>query len=90
MQNIIIQRYHLAALSLIVAAASLIAANISSYYWVYFGRAGLLLLVIAGVPYAPWKSLTRSNSNIDMVAQRVEKEARPNDLIVVPARLVNY
>ena len=83
MRNIIIQRYHMACISLIVAAATLIAANIASYWWLYFGRIALTVMAASMLFVAPWNELNKRKSNIDVVAQRVEKEARPNDLIVV-------
>src|SRR6266480_139622 len=83
MQNIIMQRYHLAVISLVAAAASLIAANISSYYWIYFGRIALVLMAMTMLPFAPWGKLHERKSNIDIVAQRVEADARRSDLIVV-------
>jgi hypothetical protein len=83
MKNIVIERYHLALISLIVAAATLIAANISWYYWLYFGRIALVIMTAATLFYAPWTKLDERKSNIDIIAQRVETDARPNDLIVV-------
>ena len=83
MRNIVIQRYHLACISLVAAGASVIAANISWRYWRSYGRIAVGVMAMGAVALAPWGKLNERKSNIDVVAHRVETDAGPNDLIVV-------
>ena len=83
MRNIIIPRYYLTLMSLIAAAATVIVANISSRCWSYFGRIVVVVMALSMLLFIPWRELHERNSNIDMVTQRLEKEAFPNDLIVL-------
>jgi hypothetical protein len=83
MRNIVIQRYHLACISLIAAAVTLIAGNISWRYWIFFGRPALVLMVMGLVVLAPWQNIGERVSSIDAIAYRVETDAGPSDLIVM-------
>ena len=77
------QRYFLALVCLIAAATAHIAANINGRYWTPWGRFFLIALAIGSVPLAPWEKIHQRNSNMDAVAQRLDQEALPDELIVV-------
>lgn len=82
-QNPPVQRYFLALVCVIVAGVTLLAASITWHHWVFFGRAALMAAGVAMVFFTPLAQIKERQSNIDVIAQRVGRDAAPEDLIVV-------
>src|SRR5205823_1255094 len=47
------------------------------------GRVALTMAALLVMPFASWQLLTQRQTNIDIIAHKLEQEAGPNDLIVV-------
>lgn len=82
-RNVPLQRYFLALLGVMAAAAALIASNVAADFRLRLARMGLVLVAMLTLVFAPWKKISQRQSNIDQIARQVEKDSRPNDLIVV-------
>ena len=76
-------RYFLALTCLVAATADLLWANLPRPDWLRVTRIGLVLLATIWVPFAVWPKIVQAESNISIVADTVEKNMRPGDLIVV-------
>jgi hypothetical protein len=76
-------RYHLAIFCLIASAADLLLANLFHLFWLRLARFATVLGVTLMLPYAAWPAVVERQTNIDIVAQKLEKDAGPNDVIVI-------
>jgi len=77
------ERHYLALICVLAIATDLIVANLCRDRVVRVAR---LIFVLAGIlmfPFAAWPRVIERQSNIDIIAARLQKEANPNDLIVV-------
>ena len=77
------ERYFLALTALLAATADLMLANLFRHYGFRVARLGLVILATIGLPFTVWPKIVQAESNVAIVAETVEKNARPDDLIVV-------
>jgi len=75
--------YFLALFAVVAAAIELIASVLSRNLWVRCVRLVIVIAIVVLFPFATWRQLLRPRTNIDAVAQKLQQEAKPNDLIVV-------
>jgi hypothetical protein len=75
--------YYLALLSVLAAALDLMIAVFCSVKWIRVARLTFSSAALILLPLADWPALVERQTNIDFVARKLEKVARPNDLIVV-------
>ena len=78
-----LQRYYLALFCFVACIADLLVAALSPMIFARFARIALVLGLIVVQPFAEWSMITSRETNIDSLAQRLEKEATPNDVILV-------
>lgn len=83
LQNEPLARYFLALLCLIAVTLDLIVATLCRFYWVRLGRIIFVAAAVIALPLAAWSEINKRQSNIDLVAKKLELEAAPGDLIVV-------
>ncbi len=76
-------RYYLVLFCLLASAADLLLANLSRLYWLRLARFATVLAGTLMLPYAAWPVVVERQTNIDIIAQKLEKDAGPNDVIVV-------
>jgi hypothetical protein len=76
-------RYYLAFVCLVAVAADLIVANLSRSHWIRLTRMFLVVAAIFTLPFAVWPKIMERQTNIDIVAAYVEKNAHAGDLVVV-------
>jgi hypothetical protein len=76
-------RYYLAIFCLVASAADLLVANLYHLFWLRFSRFATVLVVTLMLPYAAWPAVVERQTNIDIVAQKLEKDAGSNDVIVI-------
>jgi hypothetical protein len=74
--------YYLAPLFVLAAALDLIVAQLSQIAWIRVARLGLVAAFLIALPLAAWPIITKRQTNIDVVAQKLT-DATANDLIVV-------
>lgn len=77
------ERHYLALICVLAIAADLIVANLCRDRLVRIARLIFVLTGIVIFPLAAWPRVIERQSNIDIIAARLQKEANPNDLIVV-------
>ena len=77
--------YYLALISILGAALDLVAASLSKIAWIRIGRIVFVLVALVGLVFADWPKVTERQTNIDIVAHKLEEIAAPKDLIVVSA-----
>jgi len=75
--------YYLALLCVGAAATDLIVATLSRFLWIRLLRLGFVIAALLTIPSAIWPRIIQRQTNIDIVAQKLQKDAAPNDLIVV-------
>lgn len=76
-------RHFIPLVALLAATLDLLMAELASINWLRLTRLGLASTALLFFPFAVWPDLIKRQSNIDNVAHQLEKEAGPNDLIVV-------
>jgi len=76
-------RYYLALLCLVAVAADLIVSNLSRSHGIRIARLILVVGATLTLPFANWSKITERQTDIDTIVQKLEREAQPNDLIVV-------
>jgi hypothetical protein len=76
-------RYFLAGFCLVASAADLLFANLFRLYWLRLARFATVLIGSLILPFLLWPAVVQRQTNIDVVAQELEKDAGPNDVIVV-------
>jgi hypothetical protein len=74
--------YYLAPLFVLAAALDLIIAQRSQIAWIRMARLGLVAAFLIASPLAAWPIITKRQTNIDIVAQKLA-DATASDLIVV-------
>jgi len=77
------EHHYLALVCLIAAVTDLMVVNFSKCDSVRLVRVVIVAAAICTLPFVVWSRICERQSNIDIVAARLEKDARPNDLIVV-------
>lgn len=75
--------YFLAIVCLLASAIDLIIANLCQFRWVRLGRLLFTAAALVAIPFAVWPEITKRQTNIDIVAQSLEREIGANDLIVL-------
>jgi hypothetical protein len=75
--------YYLPLLCVIAGAVDLIGTALTEVRWVHIGRLLLTTAALLILPFTSWSHVSERLTNIDIVAQKLEAEAAPNDLIVV-------
>ena len=75
--------YYLALLCVGAAAIDLIVATLCRFLWIRLLRLGFVVAALLAIPLAVWPEILQRQSNIDIVAQKLQKDAGPDDLIVV-------
>jgi len=77
------ERYFLALTILLAATVDLLLANFLRHHGLRIARIGLVILATIWLPFTVWPQIVQAESNVDIVAEAVEKNAGPADLIVV-------
>jgi hypothetical protein len=77
------ERHYLALNCVIAVATDLVVANLCRNYWIRLTRIIVVVAAILLLPFVLWPKIIERQTNIDIVAARLDKDARPNDLIVV-------
>ncbi len=78
-----LQRYYLAFFCLLAAAADLALAHLCHFHWLRLARISAVLIGMVTLPFAVWPHLVKRETNIDILAEKLGKDAGPNDLILV-------
>jgi len=76
-------RHFLPMVAILTANFDVIIAHLANHLWIRLGRVALTVAALLVMPIASWQTLTERQTNIDIVAHRLEQEAGPNDLIIV-------
>ncbi len=76
-------RYFLALLCVFAVAIDSIISVLSRIQWVRLARLVFVIGLMIALPSAAWPMINQRLTNIDTIAQKVEREAGPNDLIVL-------
>lgn len=76
-------RYFLALICLLVATADVLWANLPRPHWLRLVRIGLVSAAMIGLAAAIWPALLPAESNAHLITEAAQKEARPDDLIIV-------
>ena len=83
LRSIVHLRYYLALVCLLAAAADLIVANLARFHLVRVIRVLLVAVATFALPFAAWPKIIQRQTNIDLIARMLEKEAGPRDLVVI-------
>lgn len=75
--------YYLPLLCALAGAIDLMAAIQSHPTWVRLGRLIFAATALVFLPFAAWHSVLERDTNMDIVARQLEKNASASDLIVV-------
>jgi hypothetical protein len=75
--------YYLALLSILAGAIDLLAAVLSRITWVRAARLTFVIASLIGMPIVDWPVVTKRQTNVDLVARKLEEIAQPHDLIVL-------
>jgi len=75
--------HYLPLLSLFAANSDLILAQLCRIHWVRVVRLGFVFALLIILPFAAWPQATERQTNIDIVAQELERDASTNDVIVI-------
>ncbi|MEY2480844.1 MAG: hypothetical protein QOI04_1771 [Verrucomicrobiota bacterium] len=75
--------HYLALLSVLAGSVDLLAASLCSINLVRTVRLSLVIAALIVMPIANWPKLKQRQTNVDLVAQKLEHLAQPSDLIVV-------
>jgi hypothetical protein len=75
--------YYLALLCVGAAAIDLIIATLSRFLWIRLLRLGFVVAALLAIPLAVLPEIVQRQTNIDIVAKKLQQNAAPNDLIVV-------
>ena len=76
-------RYYLALICLVAVSVDLIIANLSRFHWVRIARVTLVIALLILLPWAAWPQIILRQTNVDLVAEMIHRQASPNDLVVV-------
>jgi hypothetical protein len=75
--------HFLALLSILAGAMDLLAASLCHIRWVRAARLAAVFAALIVMPIANWPKVTQRQTNLDLVAHKLEELAQPDDLIVV-------
>jgi len=75
--------YYLALMSILAAAMDLLVEKMAHIGWVRVVRLGCLIVAMLLLPFAARPDLILRQTNTDLVAHQLERDAKPADLIVV-------
>src|ERR1700737_441230 len=78
-----LQRYYLVFFCSLASAANVIVAILCRLDWVRVARVVIVFALTVTLPFAVWPAMIVRETNIDILARRLEKEADPNDVILV-------
>jgi hypothetical protein len=76
-------RYYVAFLCLLAAAIDLIIAHLARFSWIRWARVGFVVVAVIVLPIAAWSKIIERQTNIDIVAEKLNQDAGLNDLIVI-------
>ena len=76
-------RHFLPMVAILAAGFDIVVAHFASHRWIRLARIALTAVALFVMPFASWPMLTQRQTNIDIVARKLEQEAGRNDLIVV-------
>jgi hypothetical protein len=75
--------YYVALISVLGGTFDLLLIALSKFQWLRLGRLAVAIVALIGLPIADWPKVTERQTNIDVVAHKLEQSAGPPDLIVV-------
>lgn len=75
--------YYLALLAAIAAAVDLIFAVLASNQWIRAGRLLFCTASLFAMPFFDWSAVVQRQTNLDLVARKMEEIADAQDLVVV-------
>jgi hypothetical protein len=75
--------YYLALAILLAACIELLGDNLIRTAALRWARLAIVVLLLLTLPFAVWKEVTNRQSNVDLVARKLEQSAQPGDLIVM-------
>jgi len=76
-------RYYLALICLIALSVDLIIANLSRFHWIRITRVAFVIALVILLPWTVWPQIILRETNVDLVAEMIHRQAGPNDLVVV-------
>ena len=82
-QNILTERYFVTLFFTLAAAIDMIFTSLSRFRSIRLVRVAVTVAATVALPFAAWPKITQRQTNIDVVAQTLEKNADPNDLIII-------
>jgi len=75
--------YFLALISLLAVALDSLGAVLSDQKGIRIGRLTFAVIALIILPINVWPKIIERQTNIDIVAQKISQDAKPNDLIVL-------
>lgn len=75
--------HFLALLAILAGTIDLLAASLCHIRWVRAARLAAVIAALIVMPIANWPKVTQRQTNLDLVAHKLEELAHPEDLIVV-------
>lgn len=75
--------HFLALITVLAALFDVFVANLSRIYWVRLTRLAFVIAALIALPFAAWPKIIERQTNIDVIARKLEKDVAPNDLIIV-------
>jgi hypothetical protein len=75
--------YFLALVCIVAASIELMADSLSQVVWFCWLRVLLVLAATVALPLSLWPAVTKRQTNMDLVAEKLEQSATPDDLILV-------
>ena len=76
-------RHFLPIVALLAANLDLLMAELASINWLRLTRLGIAFTALVVLPFGAWPEMIQRQTNIDTVAQKLEHDAGPDDLIVI-------
>ena len=76
-------RHYLPLVALLAGNIDLIVAELSWIKGIRLARLGFVIAALVFFPFAAWPKIIERQTNIDLIAQKLQKDAGPNDLIVL-------
>ena len=75
--------YFLALLAVLAVGLDYLAAVLSNTKWIRIARLAFAGVALVVLPVNAWPKILERQTNIDIVAQKISHDAKPNDLIVL-------
>jgi hypothetical protein len=76
-------RHYLPLVGLLAGNIDLIVAQLSRIKGIRLARLGFVMAALVFFPFAAWPKIIERQTNIDLIAQKLQTDAGPNDLIVL-------